>query len=153
MYPIGQYKFTISRKQSIIMKSEPKYEGIYNAFTWLVDAKAEDVDDDGPPFSHWNAVEVEAPPWQKRRHSIMQLPRLDFQGGFCSVTPTSVCWIACEAAVAILWLSLASSTFSVMSGRSCFSSSSSVFSSLASPAPSAELMASCNMAFFCTKQI
>lgn len=32
-------------------------------FTWLVDPKAEDVDDDdGPPFSHWNADEVEGPP-------------------------------------------------------------------------------------------
>lgn len=64
----------------------------------------------------------------------------------CSDVLTSVCWMAWEATLAVLWLSLASSTFSLMSGRSCFSSSNSVFSSLASPAPSAAAITSCNMA-------
>lgn len=80
----------------------------------------------------------------KKFHHVVAQMRFPRQ--LCSFAPTSVCWMACEAALAILWLSLASSTFSLMSGRSCFSSSSSVFSSLASPAPSAVLMASCNMA-------
>ena len=59
---------------------------------------------------------------------------------------TSVCWMAWEAVLAVLWLSLASSTFSLISGRSCFSSSISTFSSAAPSAPSAAAITSCNMA-------
>lgn len=59
---------------------------------------------------------------------------------------TSVCWIACDAALAVLWLSFASSTFSLMSGRSSFNSSTSLLSSFAASAPSAASITSCSMA-------
>lgn len=59
---------------------------------------------------------------------------------------TSVCWMACDAALAVLRLSLASSTFSLISGKSCLSSSISLFSSAAPPSPSAASIAFCSTA-------
>lgn len=47
-----------------LMRARHKFKDVpCHVFTWLAVPKAED--DDGPPFSHRNADEVDAPPWKK----------------------------------------------------------------------------------------